>query len=214
MAMIPSMKIKTNPKAVRVLMWNVTSSMADFLFNVSNVVLMISALAILLGTIGSIKMGAVREQFSNERISANEAETARAKAEATKAQLALEQFKAPRSLTDEQISHIRERMRSFAGQHFGMITYWDVKEPSDFTKRIGKDALIAAGWVFVKDEKFVAFIGIVTGVEVALSEESDATAKRAAIELVSALAAEGIIATIRYEPTYKDIIKIQIGMKP
>jgi hypothetical protein len=193
-------------------MWNVTSPMADFLFNLSNVVLAIGALAVLLGTIGSIKMGAVREPFSKERISANETETERAKAEALKAQLALEQFKAPRFLTDEQIIRIREKMRPFAGQRFGMVTYWDVKEPSDFTKRIGDGALIAAGWVFVK--KFVVLVGIVTGIEIELSEESDSTAKSAANELVSALAAEGIAATIRYDPAYKELIQIQIGMKP
>ena len=209
------MKTKTNPRTVRVLMWNVTSPMADFLFNLSNVVLVIGALAVLLGTIGSVKMGAVREQFSNERISANEAETERAKAEAYKAQLALEQFKAPRSLTDEQVARISEKMRPFAGQRFGMITYWHVKEPSDFTKRIENDALIAAGWVSI--EKFGVLVGMVTGVDVQLCEESDATTKNAANELVSALAAESITATttiIRYGQTHKDLIRIQIGWKP
>lgn len=202
---------------MRVLMWNVTSHMADSLFNLSNVVLVIGALAVLLGTIGSIKMGAVREQFSNERISANEAETERAKAEAYKAQLALEQFKSPRSLTDEQIARIREKMRPFAGQRFGIITYWGVKEPSDFANRIGSDALIAAGWVSI--DKFGVLVGMATGVEVQIDVESDETTKNAANELVSALAAENIAATtiiIRYDPTHrhKDLIGIRIGWKP
>ena len=95
-----------------------------------------------------------------------------------------------------------------------MITYWNLKEPSDFTKRIGDGALIAAGWVFVKPDRWEGFVGIVTGIEVELSEQSDTTAKNAASKLVSALAAEGVTATIRYDPTYKDIIKIQVGMKP
>ncbi len=198
-------------------MWNVTAPMADFLFNLSNVVLAIGALAVLLGTIGSIKMGAVREQFSNERISANEAETERAKAEALKAQLALEQFKAPRSLTDEQIARIIEKTRPFAGQRFGIMTYWGVKEPSDFANRIGNDALIAAGWVSI--EKFGVLVGMATGVEVQLDVESDETSKNAANELISALATENIPVTtaiIRYDPMhrYKDLIQIRIGWKP
>lgn len=209
------------PRTVRVLMWDITSAWADFLFNLSNIILLIGALAVLLGTFGSIKMGAVREQFANERISANEAETARSIAESDKAkvaaltaQLELEKFKAPRSLTNDQLTRLRERLRPFAGQQFGMITYWNVKEPTDFTKQLGEDALIAAGWKFIKSETFEALVGVVTGIEVELGDNSDKSAKQAARELALALAAEGFTATIRNEPRYTKLIKIQIGMKP
>ncbi len=102
-------------------------------------------------------------------------------------------------------------MRPFAGQHFTMNTYWDVKEPSDFTKRIGKDALISAGWMYVRPDGFL--IGLVTGVEVQLSKESEFSAKAAANELVAALVAEGVNADISYDPTYKTLIVIQVGVK-
>lgn len=102
-------------------MWDLTSSAADFLFNLSNVVLIIGAAAVLIGTIGSIKMGAVREEFSNERIAANEAKTAEAvavsdvaKARAAEAQLALERFKAPRTLAEAQLSDITSKMSKWA----------------------------------------------------------------------------------------------------
>jgi hypothetical protein len=195
-------------------MWNITSAWADFLFSVSNIVLVIGALFVLIGTICSIKMGGIREQFSNERISANETATETAKAEAAKAQLELAKFKAPRSLTDDQIAHLKDKLRPFAGQQFGMITYWDVKEPSDFTKQIGDDVLIAAGWKFHKAERFEALVGVVTGIEIQLSDQSPQSAKDAAKELVVALAAEDIVATIRSELVYTTQIEIQVGMKP
>jgi hypothetical protein len=62
-------------------MWTITSSLADRLFAVSNGVLILGATAVLIGTIGAIVMSGVREQFSNERISANEKATAQAIAE-------------------------------------------------------------------------------------------------------------------------------------
>jgi len=63
---------------------------------------------------------------------ATEAETARAaiadaNARALEAKVALEKLKAPRSLTDEQVTRIREKMLPFAGQAFGAITYWGEK---------------------------------------------------------------------------------------
>jgi hypothetical protein len=110
-------------------MWEITSARADALFDLSNLILILGAVAVLVGTIGSIKMGGIREQFSNERISSTEGETARA-------QLELERLKAPRSLSDEQIARIKEKISPFAGQQFGAITYWNVKEPTKFTQRI------------------------------------------------------------------------------
>src|SRR5262249_45545719 len=103
-------------RTARFLMFSVTESVADFLFNLSNIVLILGAAAVLAGTIGAITMGLVKEQFSNERIAANERETARAKADAeiakegaakanqraAEAQLELERIKAPRSLDSEQ----------------------------------------------------------------------------------------------------------------
>ena len=73
--------IKT-PTTVKVLMWNVSPSWADFLFSVSNVVLIIGAFAIFIGTIGSITMGAAKEHFADVRISDNERDTAQALARA------------------------------------------------------------------------------------------------------------------------------------
>lgn len=90
-------------------MLTVSEALADTLFNWANVLLAAGAAAVLIGTIGAFAMGSAKEQFANERISANEAETNRAKSDAAQAnaraleaQLALAQFRAPRTLSTEQ----------------------------------------------------------------------------------------------------------------
>jgi hypothetical protein len=70
---------------MRILMWNVSSAWADFLFDVSNWILIGGAFAVFIGTIGSITMGTAKEYFANERLSANETATERAKADAERA---------------------------------------------------------------------------------------------------------------------------------
>lgn len=62
-------------------MLDVSSSLADSLFGWANVVLIVGAALVLIGTIGSIKLAAVREHFSDVRISDNERETKTAIAE-------------------------------------------------------------------------------------------------------------------------------------
>lgn len=121
---------------MRVLMLTVSEPLANLLFNWSNVFVAVGAAFGLIGVIGIFAMGAAKEQFSNERISANEAAAERAKADAEiakegaasanaraaeanekakQAELALEQFKAPRLLTEQQMSDIAARMASFKG---------------------------------------------------------------------------------------------------
>jgi hypothetical protein len=123
----PNAQMPKNPNTVRLLMWTISSSWADFLFDVANVVLIVGAAIVLIGTIGSIKIAAIRDQFSNERISANEAATKKAiaesdvaKADAAKAQLALEKYKAPRILTGEQLHAIADKLRPLAGQAYDL----------------------------------------------------------------------------------------------
>jgi hypothetical protein len=65
-------------KTMKVLMWNVSSPMADRLYGVSNWLLLAGAFAVVVGTVGSITMGTVREYFVSERLRANEAAAERA----------------------------------------------------------------------------------------------------------------------------------------
>jgi hypothetical protein len=125
-----------------------------------------------------------------------------------------QQRHAPRHLANNQIARMRERLSAFSGQHFGMITYWNVKEPGDFTKELGNDVLIAAGCQFIKADAFEALVGVVTGIDVQQSDDASEPAKKAADELVAALKEEGVPATFTSEPVYKSPIKIQVGKKP
>lgn len=58
---------------------------AEFLYNVSSVALITGALAVFAGTIGTVWMGSVKEGYGDERIAANEAQTASANAAAEQA---------------------------------------------------------------------------------------------------------------------------------
>ena len=129
-----SRKLRRMPqrKMARVLMSVVSSSLADFLFALSNVVLIAGAAAVLVGTIGSIKMGAVREQFANERISANEAATSAANARAAEAnahaaELELKVAEArklagPRNIRDEDRVQMVRVLSQFRGTPYGTNT--------------------------------------------------------------------------------------------
>ena len=75
-------------------MFNITQQAADAIYSWSNVLLVLGATLALIGTAGVFWSGGVRERFADERISANEAETARAKAETAQAILEQERLKA------------------------------------------------------------------------------------------------------------------------
>jgi hypothetical protein len=75
-------------------MFSITSQLADSIYAWSNVLLVLGATLALVGTAGVFWSGGVREKFADERISANEAETAKAKAETAQAKLEQERLKA------------------------------------------------------------------------------------------------------------------------
>lgn len=58
---------------------------ATFFYNVSSVALVSGAVAVLAGTIGNVWMGSVKERYGDDRIAANEKETALAQESAGKA---------------------------------------------------------------------------------------------------------------------------------
>jgi hypothetical protein len=154
MAKTAKSQMDANTRTKRVLMWSVSSPAADLLFSLFNLILIVGAAAVLLGTIGSIKMNAVREMFSNERISANEAATAiataesdKAKAEAANARLELAKFKAPRVLSLTQLAGITTAMGRFPRTQFDVaIGPMGDPEPEVFG-RVLATALINAGWI-------------------------------------------------------------------
>lgn len=106
-------------------MANISLTTANVLYSLSNAVLIAGAIAALLGTFGSIWSGAIRERYSDERIAANEANTARANADAaranqetTRAQLELERLRAQvawRTLSLETVNALRAALAASAG---------------------------------------------------------------------------------------------------
>jgi hypothetical protein len=89
-------------------MWTLSSSMADRLFAVSNVVLIIGAAAVLIGTIGAIVMSGIRDQFADVRISANEAATTRAIADSDVAKADAETAKANAATVNERAAKLEK----------------------------------------------------------------------------------------------------------
>ena len=136
-------------------MWEITSTLADRLFALSNLLLIAGAAAVLVGTIGSIVLSGVREQFTNERLSANERATAEAQARASEAdqktreaELALEKLRQnqmPRTLTSEQLTEITAMARRFPGQKFLMTSLMGDSEGRGLAMEL-LGALDAGGW--------------------------------------------------------------------
>nr|WP_236165598.1 hypothetical protein [Pseudomonas fulva] len=72
----------------------ITQQLADAIYSVSNFILILGAAMALAGTLGTAVSGKVRDRFSDERISANEAVTALAKKETAEALLEQQRLKA------------------------------------------------------------------------------------------------------------------------
>jgi hypothetical protein len=212
-------------------MWEIPSPLADRLFAVSNAVLIIGAAMVLIGTIGAIVLSGIREQFSNARLSDNETKTAQAIAEsdtakkgaaeanarALEAQLALEKFKAPRVLTDEEIQVIAEKLKSFSGQEFQIITYWEMQEPLAFANQIYA-ALDRAGWKYIKLERATVMLGGTEGVQVWTHPNADEEVKKAADALTTALTGADVAAVVHkfqnVENPKDNKINLNVGTKP
>ncbi|NTY40046.1 hypothetical protein [Burkholderia diffusa] len=83
-------------------MFNITQPVADALFSWANVLLVVGAVSALVGTIGVFWSGGIREKFADERIAANEAETAKANAEVAQARLEQERLKTQIAATEAE----------------------------------------------------------------------------------------------------------------
>jgi hypothetical protein len=162
------------PRTVRVMMFDVSLPWASFWYDLSNVMLIVGATAVLIGTYGTIKMGAVKERFSNERISVNEMETSRATESASiaqeeaarankaaadaneravKAALELAKFRAPRILSQAQQLRITEETKSFADTRFVVGITAGSAESASLADQIVR-ALTAAKWDQARWDQF------------------------------------------------------------
>jgi hypothetical protein len=235
MAMTESTQTTKKPITVRLLMWDISSSLADRVFALSNLILVVGAALVLIGTIGAVVLSGVREQFSNERISANEKSTveaiaeteiakkgaAEANARAAEANLELARMKAPRILTAEQQQRLITKINSWAGQS---ASFNVVGEQEAVTlMQLIRGNLASAGWTLAPSqmgdiEIDGAGVAYGTGVEiqVAPSVARGTKAAGAANALAQALLVEGIAAAATVNPQLKntDAINVLVGKKP
>jgi hypothetical protein len=142
-------------------------------------------------------------------------DTADANARAAEAQLALERYKAPRELTGDQQAKIVAVLRKFAGQEYGVTTFWDLKEPLAFAELLNR-LLQIAGWKFVSDGKRGYILGGLTGVQVWMHPDADAPVKEAVNGLIEALKAEQVETSLKLQNPQNpksNFIALNVGTK-
>jgi outer membrane murein-binding lipoprotein Lpp len=111
------------------------------------------------------------------------ADAAIAERGAAEAKLALEEYRAPRSL--QNAPFLVAKLKEFSGQEYKVTTYWDEKEPLAFANQLYV-ILQQAGWSFIKPQSASFLLGGQEGVQVWVHPAADEKARRAAEALVSA----------------------------
>lgn len=153
--------------------------------------------------------------------------TAEANARASEAQLALEKFKAPRSISSEQKSIMVETLRGFAGQKFDMAVNSGDPEAGLLLNAI-EGVLLDAGWeqidwkggdlVFTRPSRKVVGLISMIGVFVQIEKNKIEPFEAAAVTLAGSLSLEGIIAKAEAgevpSADNKDVMHIMVGRKP
>jgi hypothetical protein len=167
---------------------------------------------------------------ANERAAAleKEAESARAaiadaNARAIEAQLALEKYKAPRSLTKEQQDRIVENIKLFAGQEYALSVAVGAEAENFLCMLDG--ILQSAGWK--KHDPFGTIhtgtacgrvaLNSLSGVHIRAAPTLPAAGNVAANALGPALVAEGIAAVGEIDPQnipVETVINVMVGSKP
>jgi archaellum component FlaG (FlaF/FlaG flagellin family) len=188
---------------------------AESVFGWANWALVAALVIGVLATYAIILSGNVKEAYLKKEI-------AEANARALEAQLALEKFKAARTLSPEQQKRIADKMRRFAGQEWAASIAFSTDSLSLLAEI--DSALKAAGWIrgaalgqvtVGGNTSISLFEAPGVRVQIAPSKAADLTSVAAA--LASAIMDEGIDATpalsadVEVKPT---VIQITIGLKP
>jgi hypothetical protein len=121
---------------------------------------------------------------------------------------------ANRNLAKAQLNALADTLRSFAGQEFRIVTYWDLNEPATITEQI-KSGLETAGWKFVPPQQYEFLVGGVSGVQIYVDPATDRQIKSAASELARVLNGDGIVAVVRNENSISvdRVIHLNVGTK-
>lgn len=196
---------------------------ADSVYSYANVFLIFSLVVGVLATFAIAASGKIRDEALNREIAASNERAAEANARALEASLALEKFKAPRSLSMEAQQRIVAKVKPFAGTQFNVSATQD-KEALNLLMGI-EDALNAAEWKELKmigegtlrrngrpSVILVVEVGVSIQVAQSMKEKLLPTAKA----LVEALNEEGIDARdeFTWNNSNSDIIHVVVGQKP
>jgi hypothetical protein len=100
--------IDVKPKTARVLMLDVTPSQANTWFEVFSVVLFCGMFAVAAGMYGVIRMGEVKQRFSDERLADSETLTAQAKTEAAQANERIASLRRDAALANVRVAELEK----------------------------------------------------------------------------------------------------------
>jgi len=131
-------------------MFSITSQVADAIYAWSNVLLVLGATLALVGTAGVFWSGGVREKFADERISANEAETAKAKAETAQAKLEQERLKALMAWRRVSPTQAQQLSSILKGAQLELWLAWVGDDPEATVFRGDLEAALTAAGVKTK----------------------------------------------------------------
>lgn len=202
------------------LMWDITSETADWLFNLSNGILVIGAVAVVVGTVGAIKLASVREQFSNDRIAAAEEHARQARSD-------LEHFKAPRTLGPERQQFVAKAVAPFGGQRYRVAISQGADDGLAFWELIYV-TLKKAGWIYLPPPAGSPSVGkppagipiaAMPGVEIRFDPAKEHELTPAALALGNALHADGMVVAVNRDTQRnpneagRDVLLIAIGAR-
>lgn len=93
-------------------MFDITLPIANLIFNLANMALIVGAILVAIGTIAAIWTSGIRDRFADERIQVNEAQTATAREEAARANENTEKLKESNLILQAAADHERaERLK-------------------------------------------------------------------------------------------------------
>lgn len=136
---------------------------------------------------------------------------------ADKLELEIARIKAPRTLSNAQVARIVRRLKPSRPQQFRVLTYPQDRECVGLAHQLIL-ALQQSGWTLVPYERFVALVGLQTGVSVRTYQGADKPTVDAAAALVAEINRAGIFAELDSDdpvnPRDSVPIHITIGAKP
>jgi hypothetical protein len=177
------------------------------------------AISIVAGFVAGIvgyRVSDLTQKETSAQIAEGNARAAEANARAAEANLALERYKAPRSIDAAGNDLIKSKLLQFAGQGYQVTTFWDLKEALAFSKQLHQ-ALQVAGWKFIPHGSGGSFLlGGLSGIQVFVHPNAAPKTKEAADALVS------VLGQLDFAPALKEqdpstpndsIIRLNIGTK-